>query len=851
MQGALRLLRNRTGLALIVALGYYLGVLLGESLRFPPATTSVLWPPNSILTAALLLTPYRRWWICIAAAFPVHVLMQLNVGWPMPMIVTLFATNCAEALIAAGLMRRFTTDPIRFDSLRSVSTMALSVGLAAPILSSFADAAAVHFFNNEPYWSVWQTRVFANSLTGLSIVPLVLVAATTVRFEHLRQPSRIAEISIVLLGLAFGLTFWTGGGISRAIPGVPATVFLLPFFFWAAVRFGVGGVSVSVFFSALIVSIAARQGHRPFVTLPASESLIALQIYLIVMAIPLFAVAALLSERRHALATLSSRLRSEKLMSWASGSLVQVPSNQIDAVFASCLERVGTFLAVDRAFIVQLTPTREALRIVTEWNAEGIDRLPDSYSCTKFPWAVSQALQNTAVVCDDIDGLPADAVRDREMFTSLGLKSALLMPLAVSGHVVGAVSIHMTRTARHWDSDTVTHVRRIGDVLASALERKRSDDALRASESMNAGILTSLSSLVAVLDRDGVVIAANERWRDLIHRPAGSSLVVVGANYLELWPRLGMSRGPLTSEGHDTDTSLAAVTQVLSGRSDWFSCEYACDDRWYVMTVVPLRRAEGGAVVTHTDVTERKRAETEAQHARQELAHFNRVSTMGELTASLAHQLNQPLASILSNAEAAMRFLNARQPDMGQLRAILTDIIDDDKRAGAVVRRTREILTNSRVAMDRLDLNVLVRDVALLMASDAVIRNVSVVLDLSRGAQCVHGDRVQLQQVVLNLLVNAIEAVTEQPLSQRGIIVSTGSDLAGVAVISVRDSGSGFSADTEAAMFEPFVTTKPGGMGMGLAIARSIVESHGGRVWAENNPDRGATMFVSLPTADA
>jgi two-component system sensor kinase FixL len=222
---------------------------------------------------------------------------------------------------------------------------------------------------------------------------------------------------------------------------------------------------------------------------------------------------------------------------------------------------------------------------------------------------------------------------------------------------------------------------------------------------------------------------------------------------------------------------------------------------------------------------------------------------MGELTASLAHQLNQPLTGILSNAQAARRILNATPPDVDVVRDIVVDIITDDRRAGEVIRRMRDMMTKTSSEPVVLDVNALIRDVAVLMTSDTIIRNVPMVLELARDAPHVWGDRVELQQVILNLLVNAMDAVGDRPVPERGVIVRSECNGDQTVVVSVKDSGLGLLPGVEGNIFEPFFTTKTTGMGMGLAIARSIVETHGGHIWAENNPHCGATFFVSLPLA--
>jgi C4-dicarboxylate-specific signal transduction histidine kinase len=322
----------------------------------------------------------------------------------------------------------------------------------------------------------------------------------------------------------------------------------------------------------------------------------------------------------------------------------------------------------------------------------------------------------------------------------------------------------------------------------------------------------------------------------------------VGESYLDVWRESALSGEPRAVD------ALIGIQGVLGGSRAAFSfeCPSAARgrERWLSIVVVALSHPGGGAVVSHTDVTERKRAEIEAQKTRQELAHVTRVSAMGELTASLAHELNQPLTGILANAHAARRFLDASPPRLDEVREILADIVEDDKRAAEVIRRLSDLLRKGDADMTELDVDVLVREVVKLLGSDTVIRDVTVMLDLRASAVSVVGDRVQLQQVVLNLLLNAMEAMAESPRNQRTLVVRTrclGIDRVEVAV---EDTGSGLGAGTENLVFEPFYSTKPTGMGMGLAIARSIIELHGGAITAENNAARGATFRFSLPVAE-
>lgn len=246
----------------------------------------------------------------------------------------------------------------------------------------------------------------------------------------------------------------------------------------------------------------------------------------------------------------------------------------------------------------------------------------------------------------------------------------------------------------------------------------------------------------------------------------------------------------------------------------------------------------------------RSRAELEARLRREELAHMTRVATMGELTASLAHEINQPLAAILSNAQAAQRLLDTGGTGVEEIREILADIAADDQRAGEVIRRMRTLLRKGESNPTDLDVNELVDEVAGLVRGEMILQDVSLVLDLSPEPRLVHGDRVQLQQVLLNLIMNALDAMKETSGGNRRVVVRTAVADARSVEVSIQDGGVGVPADRLQQIFEPFVTTKPHGMGLGLAICRSIIQAHGGRIGFTNNADRGATFWFTLPAEE-
>ena len=841
------------GTALLVAVVYYLGARVGEQLRFLPVTTSVMWPPNAILTATLLLTRPRWWGIYLLAAFPAHLLGQ-PAARPSTLAMALFVTNCSEALIAALTVRSLSDAPGRFDTLRRMAAFIVGAVLVAPFVSSFGDAALVASFKGEPYWLVWRTRFFSNMLTELTLVPAIVVAITQglTWLQHASLRRRLEAVGLALL--PFGM--WSlvmlaveHSSAFRASPGVPLAL-LLPALSWAAVRFGPGGTSVSLLTTVLLVVWSGSHGSAPFSTIQLAEGILALQIFLIAVGIPLLLLAAVIDERQRAQHALRERLSFEELLSHLSGAFVHVPARAMDAAFESWLRQLGEFLGLDRVTLYRFSRELGEFIVAYSWSGPGVAPISRVSVIRDFPWLVPQILREQSVGFSRLDELPLEAAREAETFRRRGVRSNLAIPLVAGGRVLGSLAFVTVTSEREWPDELVQRLQLVGEVFANALAQKGAEEALRSSEEMKSAILASLASGVAVLDRHGRIVEVNDHWaRSARDGGVFGAEVGVDGSFLGACWKAALDGMAVARE------AMIGTESVLNGSRTGFALEYAWGapgaGRWLALSVVPLKGPDGGAVVSHTDVTERKHAEMDAQRSRQELAHFTRVSTMGELTASLAHELNQPLTGILANAQAAQRFLDARPPDLGEIRAILSDIVDDDKRAGEVIQRLREFLRKGESALSLLDVNVLVRDVAKLVSSDALIRNITISLDLAGETPTVNADRVQLQQLVLNLLLNAMEAMTESGREHRRVIVHTRLTEAPAVHVAVEDAGTGLRPGTEDLVFEPFYTTKHSGMGMGLSIARSIVEAHGGAIWAVNNTSRGSTFHFTVPLSKA
>jgi len=830
--------------ALAAGLGYYLASVVGLSLRLPASTPSVLWPPNAVLTSALILTPPREWTAIILATLPAHVATQIPTGWPLLMILSYFVTNCSEALVAAVGLRLLGDRSTSFDTFRRFGTFLFAVVLLAPLISTFADAAVASSFRAEPYWGVWRARLSSSVLAQLTITPAVIGTITRVptRFWRVRL-GRAGEA--IVLGLCLVVSGWLafGGwaGFARFLgPTMDAPlVFQLPFVLWAALRFGPFGTALALLVVTCNAAWGMVHGWGSFQPPRPEESVFTTQAFLIVVAVTLLGLATLIEERRLSMHALAERLQFETLLSEWSRTFVQDPSDRMRVVAERWLGRIGSLLRVECVRVFHIAgPTDAGIAVLAEWKQPGLPPAPPVALKEDFPWIVDRLLSHASVIVPNVDALPVEAVRDRSSLKTHGFSALLVMPMLAGDRLVGALAFE-TVANRVWHDELVTYVRLMSEVLANALARRQTDDALRASEVMKSAILDSLTSGVAVIDADAYLVDVNEHWTTLIQESRVMS-------YLHMRPgdNLHTVSPPEVING---------INAVLAGTKKRFALEYASVEqsstRWWTLVGVSLNRPEGGAVLIVSEITEQRRAEMEAQQSRQELAHVGRVSTVGELTASLAHQLNQPLTGIMCNAQAARRLLARRSADYADLDDAMSDIVSDARRAREVIQHLREILRKGDSQMVAVDLNPAILDVIKLLNGDAIIRNIVVTVNLGSDPTIVWGDRVQLQQVLLNLMINAFEAIGSKH-GERTVHVSSGRTNQGEVTVTVRDSGVGLAAGTEDLVFNPFHTNKPHGMGLGLSIARSIVEAHGGSIQARDGGTNGAVFEFSLPLAD-
>ena len=306
----------------------------------------------------------------------------------------------------------------------------------------------------------------------------------------------------------------------------------------------------------------------------------------------------------------------------------------------------------------------------------------------------------------------------------------------------------------------------------------------------------------------------------------------------------------------DRDMRRRAIARALATDNE-YEVEYRVQlvngqDRWIASRGRVERDADGRAVLLRgalIDISARRGVEIEVQNLHGQLAHASRVSMMGQLASALAHELSQPLGAILRNAEAAELFLEHEPPDLDELRAILVDIRHDDQRAGNVIERLRALLKRRSFVPRTLSVTDLLENVATLTRIDSAARKALLEVGVNPGLPAVMGDPVHLQQVLLNLVMNATDAVEDLPVDRRKVTIRAAHNGNGEVEFAVSDSGPGIESDKLERLFEPFFTTKPSGLGIGLSISRTIIEAHGGHIWAENNASEGATFRFTVPLA--
>jgi PAS domain S-box-containing protein len=522
----------------------------------------------------------------------------------------------------------------------------------------------------------------------------------------------------------------------------------------------------------------------------------------------------------------------------------------IEEVTPRILRAMGGCLGWDVGLLWRVDRKAEALRCVELWHKASVEA-PEfervSRDFTFVPglglpgrvWS-SREPQYVPDIVPDKD-FPRGPIAERE-----GLHAAFGFPILLGGEVLGVIEF-FSREIRQPDQELLNVLVIIGNQIGQFIERRRAEAELRDSEQNYRMLFESIDEGFCTIE---VLFDQNEKPVDY--------------RFLQISPSFERQTGITNAVGrrmreiapqHEEHWFEIYGRIARTGKPMRFENEAKQLGRWYDVYAFrvedPKRRRVG---ILFNDITERKRAEAEARDSEcryrevsAELAHANRLATIGQLTASIAHEVKQPIGAAAANAAAAIRWLGAQPANLQEVRQALDRIVNDAMRAGDIIGRIRDLIEKAPLRKDSVDINEAVREVIELTRGEAVKQGVSVQAVLGDGLPPVRGDRVQLQQVMLNLVVNAIEAMSETREGPRDLLISTATDSSQGVSIAVSDSGPGLPVEGIERVFDPFYTTKAGGLGMGLSICRSIVDAYRGRLSAKPNLPRGAVFQFTLP----
>jgi C4-dicarboxylate-specific signal transduction histidine kinase/ABC-type uncharacterized transport system substrate-binding protein len=554
-------------------------------------------------------------------------------------------------------------------------------------------------------------------------------------------------------------------------------------------------------------------------------------------------IAFLLAERKRRQSSqvlLAERLRFETIVAQVSSDFARNTNGQIDKSIQDCLQAIQSFFGGNTASIWESRGERDVLERTHVWPRDAAATRPITISATDFRGTVNVLSRGESMFFSNEK--ERENLEDNEAFRRADIQSFLAVPLRNEEDSVAFLSLTNRESETIWPVDIVSRLRVLADIIATALARLRTTHELHTSESLRLSLLESIQGGIAIIDQEGSVLEVNRYWLNAISGQMipFQSAVYVGANYLELCGR--QSSGKEVVEG---------IQSVLGNRLEVFEIEYEInlkEQRWYRLTVQRLLRSQGGAIVSHRDITRLKLAELEGQRLQQDLIFLNRSSEMGRLTASLAHELAQPMSASLSNAQAALRLATMPDPDLIEIQAALNDIVEDDQRARDVLSNIRSILKKQPPILRPVSLNAIVSGVMLMVKSNAQMRSVQIEAVSPHKEIFVNGDEISLQQVLINLINNAMDAMDHLPTNCKTLTVKAElSNETKFGILIVEDSGAGIPEGLDDRLFSPFFTTKTDGLGIGLTICRSILQRFGGSLSCRNRPEGGASFRVELP----
>ncbi len=546
---------------------------------------------------------------------------------------------------------------------------------------------------------------------------------------------------------------------------------------------------------------------------------------------------------RAAEVSLEEHLTFERLLADLSARLANVSADQLETEIESGLMELLEFLGFDRSNFGEFTADGWAT-ILCSVAAGGVERYPPGPVPTFAGWYLSRLRSEKIVRVRSIDDLPPGAIEETEYFRQSGIRSSVGIPLHVGGRIVGFINFSAFRSMREWPDGLIARLKIVGEVMAQALVRKRSETALQASEERWRSMFEASNLGISIIGQDLHYVATNSAFQAMLGYTANELL--------------GLTPVDVTAE-EDLDVTRTRLAELQQGERPHYEAvkQYRRKDGtilWGHVYASAVQDAESGAkmiIGTLIDITTTRHAQDALRATQSKLAHITRLTTMHEVTAAIAHEVNQPLAAIVANGNAAIRWLRKTPPEVAEAVATVNQIVSDGHRASEVVASIRGLFKKDQHAKVLLDVNAVIREVLELLQGELSSKRVPIRTKLNRNLPQILGDHGQLQQVVLNLVMNAVEAVSDNPVGSRVLNVSSKRSQSEEVIVAVEDSGPGIDAKDFDQIFDAFFTTKSQGMGMGLAICRSIVEAHGGRLWASARRPHGSIFYLTLPSVAA
>ena len=781
----------RTALTvLLFAAAVFVVQRLTFTLRFPPFQRPTIWTPGALTLTALLLAPPRRWRVYYAGlCLGVFAAFSGDTAISVPTAMLAAQFHFGGVAVGSWVIRRFGTNP-PFGNLPSFLVFSVIAVVLVPVMTT-APIDLVRFVGKaDDVWPVALRSLLAGALGLLIATPALTLTVTNgrtwLRAESGRNYLEVAALAVGLLVAGyFCFAEPTGATASPALLYAP-----LPLLLWAAARFELAGVCWALLALAFQSTWAALQGRGPFTNQSPADNILQLQLFLLAISLPLMFLAIVIQERRRAFSGLSES-EQEARRQFA----------QLAAIYHDA--------PIGLAFV----DTQLRYISINDYLAE-INGQP---AAAHLGRTVRQVLPHLA---DTIEPLYRRVIETGQPVVDVEIRGLTASQPGIERSWL---------VSRHPVKNPMGAILGVITVVQETTERKQTDERFRL-------VVESTPNAIVMANGEGHIVLVNSQCETLFGYRREE---LVGQLVEVLVPERYRGQHP----AYRTSFFASPSTRPMGMGHELYGRRKDGSEIPVEIGLTPIQTGTGLLVLSAiVDITERKRAED----ARRELAHVSRLAIVGELTASIAHEINQPLGAILSNADAAEMLLDSGSASLDEVRQILDDIRKDDLRASEVIRRLRSLLRKRELEMEPLDLNEVTWEVLAMVRADALRRGVLVQTDLAVNLPAVRGDKVHLQQVLLNLVLNGMEAMADMPGVKRLAVRSVLNEN-GCVETAVSDAGTGIPPDRLPRLFDAFFSTKKEGMGLGLSIARSLVDAHGGRIWAENNPSRGATFHFTVP----